>query len=115
MSNESKNMLSIEHDDDDENLEGFEKFLDENTYRKKHKQAEIISELGDDLISEIEEKKRRKLKELEPQIKYILKKSNKYTRKYLEELDYRDIPEIYNEIKEENKSFLKKFIDFLSS
>lgn len=111
----NKNILSIDYDDDQKNLNEFNNFLIKHTERQKNKTASEIFEMGDQLLSEIEHKKKIKEEEKKSLIKYILKKSDKYSKKYLSDLDFYDVKDIHKKIKCENRSLFKKFFDFLFS
>jgi len=104
----------VNHEDDNEvTYDEFSNFLEKHTKREKHKLATDFVEMGENYLAEIEHKKNIKQKEKKPLIKYIIKKTNKYSEKYLSELDYNDVFDIYKEVKYENRSFLKKFAEFL--
>jgi hypothetical protein len=104
--------LSIDHDDDEYNYNEFSQFLEEHTKRQKNKTASEIINMGEDFLSEIDHKKQIKQQEKKPYINYIIKKTNKYSEKYLLELDYNDVLDIYEEIKYQNRSIFRKFIEF---
>lgn len=105
---ERNNRLSVE---DDNNLSDYNKFLENNTNRVKNIQLNQITELGDILLSEIEEKKTKKSREIVPKINYILDKSKRYSRQYLLDLDFNDVNDIYNEIKFNNRSVWVRFLE----
>jgi len=105
--------LSIDHDDDEFNYNEFSQFLEEHTKRQKKRMASEIINMGEDFLSEIDYKKQIKQQEKKPHINYIIKKTNKYSEKYLLELDYNDVFKIYKEIKYQNRSIFRKFIEFL--
>lgn len=109
----TKDILSIDHDDDCKNYDEFTQFLEDHTERQKNVAASEILEMGEDFLNEIEHKKNVKEEEKKPLIKYILKKSNKFSEKYLLDLDYNDVHDIYKEMKYQNRSIFKKFIEFL--
>jgi hypothetical protein len=111
----NKEALSIDYDDGEQqdDYDEFSNFLENHTERIKKNTASKILEMGEDFLNEIDHKKERKQKEKQPYIKYIIKKSNKYSQKYLLDLDFNDVVDIFYEIKNENKPFLKKFIEFL--
>lgn len=111
----NKNILSIDCEDTQGDYNDFYNYLKNDTNRKKNKQAQDIIEMGNYLISEIEHKKNMKNIEKEPLIKYITSKTNKYSWEYLKELDFNNVNDIYHEIKYQNKSFMRKLIDFLFS
>lgn len=110
----NKEILSIDYDDDNKNLNEFNQFLDDNTQRKKDRDAEQITELGDLLLSEIDHKKSVKEKKKPKLVKYIMSKSDNHSEVFLYDLDYNDLLDIYNEIKFQNKSFFSRLFDFLT-
>lgn len=108
---QKNNVISIDHNDDQEDYDGFLKLLQENTERVKNSQANKIFDMGDTLLSEIESKKKIKSKKAVSKINYIVKKSDNYSKEYLEELDYNDVENIYSEIKYENRGFFVKLLE----
>jgi acyl carrier protein phosphodiesterase len=113
--NESaSNILSIDHDDDNENYDGFVKHLEEDTHRKKNRIAFEIEELGNNFIGEIERKNKLKKEKSNKLIPFILKYcSDKYSEKELEEYSYEDVKDIYDDLKNEHQSFFSKLINFI--
>ena len=109
-----KEWLSIDADDDDKNYSAFSSFLEHHTARQKDKAAFDILEMGEDLLTEIDEKKTIQDQEKEELIKYIIKKSEKYSPKILREYDISDVRDIHAEVKYENRPFWKKWIDLLT-
>ena len=110
----NKEILSIDHNDNNkEDFSEFTQFLEEHTERQKRKTASDIIEMGEDYLAEIDHKNEVKQEEKKPLIKYIRKKSNKYSEKYLLDLDYKDVVDIHQEVKYENRSIIKKFFEFL--
>lgn len=110
----NKKILSVDSDDDGNNYEAFSEYLDHNTQRKKSKTAKEIQELGDELIDEIERKKRNKEQKSRNLIPYILKKCDgKYSEKELISYSYNDVKDIYDEIKFENRPIIVKFFHFI--
>lgn len=109
----NKDVLSIGYDDDQESYDEFDKFLIEHTERQKNKAASEIFEMGEQFLSEIDHKKKIKEEEKRPLVKYIIKKSNKYSERYLLDLDFNDVKDIYDELKYENRSLLKRVMEFL--
>ena len=110
----NKEIISIDHDDDQENYEAFSQFLDDHTKRVKKREADVITTMGESLLNEIDHKNSIKDVTKKEQIDYIIKKSSKYSEEYLLELDYRDVTDIFNEIKYENRSFWTKFLEFFN-
>lgn len=108
----NKDILSIDFDDDDKDFDKFHQFLDEHTTRQKRKAASEIEEMGDQFLSEIDYKKAKENVAKKKLVKYIIKKSDKYSAEYLMGFEYSDLKDMYVEFKEKNKSFFKKLIDF---
>lgn len=108
-----KKILSIDFDDDDKNYQEFTKFIENNIKRRKNKTANDIELIGEDLLAEIDEKKRRKNLTQKLYIDYILNHSkNNYTAAQLMNYDFEEIRNIYYSIK--NKpSLLQKIIRFI--
>ncbi len=110
----SKDLLSIEHDDDNENYEAFNEFLTEHTERNKKIAYSEIEMFGDSYLKEIEWKKKKDDKKKTKLIPYIIKHcEGKYDSKTLLEYSYDDVLEIYNEYRKENRTLLSKFIHFI--
>lgn len=110
----NKEVLSIDYEDNQDSYKEFDKFITEHTERQKRKTASDIVELGETFIQQIEHKRTVKEKAKKPLIKYIVKKSNKYSEQYLLDLDYDDVLDIHTDIKYQNRSIFKKFWDFIS-
>jgi len=109
---EEKDILSL--DDDDIDLVSLTIHLEEDTKRKKNHTAAIIDEWGELLLEEIERK--RKTEELKSKklIPYILRRSDgKYTKEELTTYSFKDLQDIYNQLKKENQSSIVKFFHFL--
>ena len=109
----NKSILSIDYDDDQKGYDDFNQFLNKHTERQKRKTASEIIEMGEQFLSEIDHKKKIKEEEKRPLVKYIIKKSNKYSERYLLDLDFNDVKDIYDELKYENRSLLKRVMEFL--
>ena len=88
----------------------FNKYLDDDAKRNKNSAFVIITELGDQFLNEINEKKLRQEKSKKKYIKYILKHRS-YSN--LKSYDYYDIVDIYKEVKKENQSFIGKIFHFI--
>ena len=106
-----KDWLSIDTDDDDNNYGAFTKFLTNDTSRKSKIVSDQITAFGEVMLNEIDEKKKIQNEKKDVLIKYIIKKSKKYSPKTLREYELNDVKDIYDEIKYENKSFFKKLFD----
>ena len=109
---DEKNILSIDHDDDDENLAGFNEFLDEDTQRKLSGFVSHVEEAGSNYLGEIERKKRNDDLRKKKYIPYILKHSNN-TKEQLSSYTHKDILDMYNTLKYENRSFITKVLRFI--
>jgi hypothetical protein len=104
-----KKILSIDADDDDVDIKTFSKFIRDHTERDKNKIADEFQEIGEDLLSEIAEKNKRKDRLKAKQSKYIHKHSIDYTWNQLESYSYKDVQDIYNEIRSRRNFFNKAF------
>ena len=108
----NKDILSIDFEDDQNDYDQFSKFLDEHTARQKNKAASEIEEMGDLLLSEIDHKKSKEDVSKKKLIKYITKKSDLYSAEFLMGFDYSDLQDMYDELKEKNRSIFKKLMEF---
>jgi predicted CopG family antitoxin len=110
----NKDLLSIEHDDDNEDYEAFNEFLTKHTERNKKKAYSEIEMFGDSYLKEIEWKKKKETNKKNKLIPYIIKHSEgKYDSKTLAEYSYEDVLDIYNEYRNKNRSFLSKIFHFI--
>lgn len=113
MSDKEK-ILSIDFDDDNKNYGAFSEFLKDDTKRKKEKFAEHLETSGDNILKEIDRKKKKQKIQKEKYIEYILKKDNKsYTLEELQDYDFDEVRKIYSETKEKNQPFFRKLFKFL--
>lgn len=110
----NKKILSIDHDDDEKGYVPFSEYLENHTKRVRKREADVIDALGESLLSEIDHKNAIKDAAKKEQINYIIKKTSKYSEEYLLELDYRDVLDIFNEVKYENRSFWVKLLEFFN-
>lgn len=103
-------IISVDTDDDDGvDIKSFTIFMRENTERNKNTTANQFAELGEDLLTEIDEKKQRKELKKEKLIKYILKKDKGiYSERQLKSYSYEDVRDIYMELRD-NKLFRRIF------
>jgi hypothetical protein len=108
-----ENIISIETLDDDKDYKGFDNLMKDHTNRIKDSTAARIFEKGESLLDEIDLKKDEQEKQKDIWIKYIIKKSKKkiYFPITLKTYDYRDVRDIYLDVKDENKFFLIKLFD----
>ena len=105
-------ILSINHDDDNKDYNLFNKYLEDDTNRKKSSVAMEIEQIGDQLLNEIENKRRKKKNKIEKLILYIIKNSN-YCVDELNSYSFDDVQKIYNEIKKEKKPIILKIFHFI--
>ena len=109
-----KNILSIDSEDDNKDYEAFSEYLKEDTTRKKNLTSKEINEVAENLLQEIERKKRNQTLKSQKLIPYILKHCDKkYTKEELTGYSYNDVQDIYNEIKSMKQSSIKKFLSFI--
>lgn len=107
-------ILSIDSDDDNNDYEAFDKYLQEDTNRKKNKTIHEIENMGDLYLKEIEIKNAQKEILKQKQIKYILKHSKlTYPSNVLNSYSYQDIQQIYDELKSKETSFFTKIFHFI--
>jgi hypothetical protein len=109
----NEKMLSIDADDDNEDYQAFSEFLQEDTERKKWRNAEMINELGDLLVKSVEKKRKVEKLKAEKLIPYILRHTDTYSKEELTAYSFKDVQDIYDEIKKEHKPFFIKFFHFL--
>lgn len=110
----SKEILSIDFEDDEVGYVPFNQFLENHTKREKNKDVSAIMDTGESLLAEIDHKKGIKDVTKANQIGFIIKKTGKYSREYLLELDYNDVLDIYKEVKYETRSFWVKLLEFFN-
>ncbi len=105
-------------DENDSDLVGFVNLINEQTKRDKNKTVKIIQELGDDLLNEIERKKRMREEDKNQMIDYILQQEKIKINQTKEELSqvytYGDVLDIYKDVKRKNRTFKQKLVDFLT-
>jgi len=110
----NKDLLSIEHNDDNENYEAFNEFLIQDTERNKLKTFSEIEMFGDSYLKEIEWKKKKHDEKKNKLIPYIIKCCDgKYDVKTLMEYSYDDVFDIYNEYKKKNHTLFSKIFQFI--
>ena len=110
----NKTILSIDSDDDDKNYKAFSEYLEDDTKRKKNLTAREIQQIADNLVNEIERKKRNQALKSQKLIPYILRHcEEKYTEEELIAYSYNDVQDIYNELKVEKQSFINKIFHFI--
>ena len=107
-----KKILSVDADDDDGvDIKSFTIFSEENTKRNKNVVANQFIEIGEDLLTEVEEKNRRKEREKKKYVRYIIRHSKKHTKSQLISYSLEDVKDIYKEIRE--KRPLRKAFHFI--
>lgn len=111
--NYDEKIISVDANDDDKNYMAFEKFIIEHSERDKNLKAKEIIDLGDDLLFEIDEKFAKQEQEKKKYYKYILRHSDKYTKNQLQSYSLNDVKDIFNELKLNNQSFIKKIFNFI--
>jgi len=103
-------ILSIDFDDDDKDMKSFTSYIQNYTEKEKIKIANDFEFLANNLLFELEEKKKNNEIQKIKLIQYILKHTkNKYSIQELNSYDYYDIKNIYNEIKKNRNIFQKLF------
>jgi hypothetical protein len=108
-----KKILSIDADDDGVDIKSFTIFSEETTKRDKNFVANRFSEVGEDLLAEIEEKRQKKDIRKNKYIKYILKHDKTvYSKKALLSYSYEDVLNIYNTLKTRG-TFLQRVFRFI--
>ena len=111
-----RKIISIDADDDEGNVDirSFTKFVEEDTLRNKNKFAKEFDELGEEFLTEVEEKKKRKEVLKDKHIKYIMKHhdGSVHSEKQLKSYSYEDVLNIYNELKTRG-TFLQRVFRFI--
>jgi hypothetical protein len=107
--------FKIEPDEDDNvSVLSLAKHLEEDAERKKNKVALEFQEMGDNYLKEIDRKKKTESLKQRKLIPYILKhRGDYYDESELMSYSFKDIQDIYDEIKKKNKSAITKFFNFL--
>ena len=109
-----KKILSIDSEDDNKDYEAFSEYLKEDTNRKKNLTSKEINDIAENLLQEIERKKRNQTLKSQKLIPYILRHCDeKYTKEELLSYTYNDVQDIYNELKIEKQSFISKIFHFI--
>ncbi len=107
-------ILSVDSDDNNDNYQEFSEFLEEESQRKKNHTAKVIDEFGEQLLKEIDRKKKLEKLRIEKLIPYIIKYGGEiYSVDELKSYTFNDVQDIYNEVKKTNQSFISKFFHFL--
>jgi len=101
----------------DSNLEvdKLKEFIKQTVDYDKNNFINVINTSGNNLLEEIEEKREIELDEKKILILYILKHNKKYkiTENKLLRMDLIDVREIFDKIRDENTSIIKKLINHL--
>jgi hypothetical protein len=109
-------ILNIEFEDDDGEFDKFQDYLRIYTERSKNKIARDINLIGDQMLRELEDKKKTENKKKMELIPYILQKSKEgYTEEQLLSYSINDVRLIYNDIiiQRKNRSIISKIIQFI--
>jgi len=106
-----KKILSIDSDDEGIDVKTFSKYLQDDTLRQKNKIANEFSEIGDDLLAEIEAKKVKREQDKKRYIRYIRKHSKKHINSQLSSYSLEDVKNIYDEIR--NQRPLRRVVHFI--
>ena len=105
-------MLSI--DDELNDYISLSKHLKHDTERKKKTLLFEFEQRGEKYLQEIEIKNKNKKLKQSKLIKYILKhRSDIYDKNELMSYSFKDVIDIHNEIKKNNKSKIVKFFQFI--
>lgn len=99
--------------DDDLSLSEYIKIIQNENKAKKNQFWESIVENGDDYVSEMNINKKRRDEKVQILIDYILTFSDGYTEHDLDKYDDKEIYKIYFNLRKSERSFLRKFFDFL--
>ena len=73
--------------------------------------AKQIQEEGEELLKQIEKKRKKHTNKKDDLISYILKKTNLYDEDELYHYDYRDVVDIYNDVKYQYRPWWVKFFE----
>jgi hypothetical protein len=109
-------ILNIEFEDDDGEYEEFQNYINNYNERSKNQIAKEVNLIGDQMLRELEAKKKIEHNKKMELIPYILSKSKDgYTEEQLLSYSITDIRLMYNEIKiqRKNRSFFNKIIEFI--
>lgn len=110
------NILDNDIFDEDELIDyvSLSKHLREDTNRKKKLTSNEFEELGGRYLQEIERKNKNKELKLVKLIPYILKyRGDIHDKDELMSYSFKDVQDIYNELKIEKKPFFVKFLHFI--
>ena len=110
-----REVFKIEPDDDDGlSVMSFARHLEEDSERKKNKAALEFEEMGGKYLKEINIKKSKKGLKQRKLIPYIIKhRGDIYDEEDLMSYSFKDVQDIYDELKIEKKPFVTKFFHFL--
>ena len=109
----SRDLLSIEYEDDDKDYEGFVKQVNYDTERKKSIFVREIEMMGDSLVEEKRRREIRNKKKARKLIPYILRHDDGgQTFDELMDYSYEDILRMYNEIKTVRRSRIFDIVKF---
>ena len=101
-------------EDNDMSVLAYNKYLEDDADRRKNKTVQEFEELGSQYLKEIDKKKKRKKVTQSTLIPYILKHAGDiYEEDELKSYTLEDVQDIYNEVKQQKKSGIAKFFNFL--
>jgi len=101
-----------ELEEDDKDYLGFVKMLDETSTHVKSKTKKEISNMGDLFVEEMEKRRKIEEKKKEIMIDYIVENSSQIILKdELLTYTYKDVFEIYSNLKRKNRPLLQKLKD----
>jgi len=107
MENKENSLFSFENEN---------KLIQEELIKDQIYFAKRLEEDGKFFLKEIEKKRKKNLSKKDQMILYIVKHSkNKYDVDDLIDYDYRDIVDIFNDIKYQNRSWWIKFFEMFFS
>lgn len=101
------------HEDEGVDLDTLNSHINDDIYRKKNVMASEIMDKGQEYIDEIDRKNKKRNLIKKKYIPYVLKHCDEYTEKELYEYSYKDVIEIYNEVKVENRPLFLKIIHYI--
>lgn len=106
--------ISIDYDDDADDYDGFINLIENHTERQKKVFSSEINQMGDIFIEELERKSLKEDELKKELIPYILKKEpHIYDYNNLLSYSYKDVKDIYNEIKTKKANIFVKLFKFI--
>lgn len=111
MMNENKSLKDLEESNIDYEL--FDKLVKDDILKDQLYFAKQLEQEGESLLKEMELKRKKYNEKKISLISYIMKKNDEYSFDELIQYDYRDILDIYNDIKYQNRPWWVKLFEFL--